>query len=299
MKVPVALDVKTDDALERHVFSTYISLRVGMAAVAAALPFIMWFGGRAHGISLQDSLSDYYHAEPDTSTARALFAILLCLVGVLVYVIVQRFVAEKLSIPQLIGGAIMALIVLALIVLLYSRIKVYATPMRTPFVGVIFMIGSFLYLYKGYGDGENYLLNLAAISAVLVALFPNDHNCGSSCPTFNAHGTFAVIFFVCIALVAILYSRETLGLVKDENRKRLYRAAYLLLGFLMPASAVLAFIVNVSLDVEWFVFFIEGVAIELFAAYWLVKSLELRETQAERKALHGNVDPKRGRVGLP
>lgn len=47
---------------EKHVFATYISLRIGMAFLGFALPLILAIGGGMIGISLQDSMSDYYHA---------------------------------------------------------------------------------------------------------------------------------------------------------------------------------------------------------------------------------------------
>ena len=50
----------------------------------------------------------------------------------------------------------------------------FHTPMRTIFVGVLFAIGVFLYLYKGYSVQENYALNFAGIFAATVAIFPMD-----------------------------------------------------------------------------------------------------------------------------
>lgn len=46
-------------------FSTYITLRYGMAVMAFAFPVLLWLDGNFHGISLQDSMSAYYHALPD------------------------------------------------------------------------------------------------------------------------------------------------------------------------------------------------------------------------------------------
>src|SRR5205823_4862553 len=70
MQVAQHLRVKTGRDLARHVFSTYINLRVGMAFIAIIWPLLLWIGGKAHGIALQDSLSDYYHIEAGSSSVR-------------------------------------------------------------------------------------------------------------------------------------------------------------------------------------------------------------------------------------
>lgn len=50
------------DELREHVFSTYVNLRYGLAAIAVALPVVVYLVGIADGIPLQDSISAYYWA---------------------------------------------------------------------------------------------------------------------------------------------------------------------------------------------------------------------------------------------
>lgn len=48
--------------LRAHIRSTYFALRTGMAALALALPWLLWIGGRLFaGLPLQASMSAYYH----------------------------------------------------------------------------------------------------------------------------------------------------------------------------------------------------------------------------------------------
>ncbi len=63
-------------------------------------------------------------------------------------------------------------------------------PMRVWFVGILFAIGSFLFLYKGYTPWENWALNVAGVCAICVALFPMcwKYNDVSECPSFSWHG---------------------------------------------------------------------------------------------------------------
>src|SRR5262249_27422314 len=80
----------------------------------------------------------------------------------------------------------------------------YHTPMRDLFVGTLFAVGSFLYLYKGFSAAENYALNLAGIFAVGAAVFPLAAPPTAKCEVFTAgyaHGICTVLFFVCIAYV--------------------------------------------------------------------------------------------------
>ena len=79
----------------------------------------------------------------------------------------------------------------------------YHTDMGNVFVGVLFTIGTFLHLYKGYPIktpflSENRALDAAGICALGVALFPTDCPDGATCTGFTwgaVHGTFAVLVF--------------------------------------------------------------------------------------------------------
>jgi hypothetical protein len=89
--------------------------------------------------------------------------------------------------------------------------------MRSWFVGPLFVLGIFLYVYKGFSDTENWLLNIAGISALGVALFPMGWNCGNNCQSVSIlgneitlHGTFAIISFLSMAAVALWCAKDTL-----------------------------------------------------------------------------------------
>jgi len=54
--------------------------------------------------------------------------------------------------------------------------------MRNWFVGILWAIGVFLVLYRGYGRRENIALNFAGVLLIMVAMFPMDWTCGTACP---------------------------------------------------------------------------------------------------------------------
>ncbi|HEX8274650.1 MAG TPA: hypothetical protein VF615_18610 [Longimicrobiaceae bacterium] len=168
-----------------------------------------------------------------------------------------------------------------------------AFPMRTWFVGLLFAIGGFLYLYKGFTDEENFALNLAGVFAVMVAVFPMDRDgaagAGQSLASqVSVHGASAVLLLVCLAYVAIWCADKTLRLLPEEHkgREKGFRWKYKVIGLVMVAAPVGAFIYTlVSGDRARYVFVVETLGIWAFAAYWYVKSDEMSLSRAEKKAI--------------
>ena len=69
-------------ALQRHMAGTYFALRMGMGALAAALPVLLWLGGRfADGEPLRCSMSAYYYSP----AMRDTFVGALVAIGVFLY----------------------------------------------------------------------------------------------------------------------------------------------------------------------------------------------------------------------
>lgn len=220
----------SSQTLRRHFESTYLRLRIGIAAIGVALPVTLWVGALAlEGSSLQSSMSAYYH-----------------------------------------------------------------TGMRDVFVGALFAIGIALYLYKGFSVAENVVLSLAGVMAVCVALFPTQ-GAGERVPANVVHGVAAIAFFACLAYVSVFRAGDTLSLIRDTRRARALEGSYRALGVAMIASPLVALAVERLLrppeGEPSAVFFIEVFGIAAFAAYWLVKSWELRQTSADRAAAQGVLEP--------
>ncbi|GBO53404.1 hypothetical protein APA_1311 [Pseudanabaena sp. lw0831] len=162
----------------------------------------------------------------------------------------------------------------------------YHTSMRDVFVGSLFSTGVFLYCYKGFTDLENYVLNFAGICAVLVSLFPTSASNPLKCETFTSpylHGIFALLFFAAIAFVCIFQAPKTLYLINPPEKRNLYGLAYKALGFLMIGLPLLATLLLLfrSEARDHFVYFAELAGIYVFGAYWIVKTIEMRETSLD------------------
>lgn len=232
---PLLLD---EHPLDEHVFSTYITLRFGMAVLALAFPLLLFgIGKLRYGINLEPSMSHYFF-----SAAR-------------------------------VGDA--------------------SFPMRTWFVGLLFAIGAFLYLYKGFSDEENIALNLAGAAAVGVAVFP------MAVPgtplegwSLSIHGFAAVFLFLCLAWVALRAADDTLVHLPPahQHKEDKLRKAYRAIGLTMVAAPAIAVVLNALIGGGTrFVFFIEACGIWAFSAYWWLKSYEMSLSRAEKRALEGRI----------
>jgi hypothetical protein len=104
-----------------------------------------------------------------------------------------------------------------------------------------------------------------------------------------------VLFFLAIAYVCVFRAADTLSLVRDARTAARLRAVYRGLGALMVVSPAVAAVLAVALQPggrgRSVVFFVEALAVFTFAAYWLIKSQELRATDAERLALERKLQP--------
>lgn len=167
-----------------------------------------------------------------------------------------------------------------------DRVSFFTT--RDLFVGGLFAASACLYLYKGFSDKENVALNLAAVFVVLVALLPTVDPAADQTLVSVLHGTSAVLFFVCIAYVSLFRSRDTLRLVPSAKRRG-YIRRYRWTGATMIASPLVAVVLSFALEpvsqVRTVIFWVETLGVWTFALYWTVKTTEMRESSAEKRAL--------------
>ena len=166
--------------------------------------------------------------------------------------------------------------------------------MRNWFVGILFAVGTVLFVYQGFTRLEDYALNMAGALAWGVALFPTAAVTAPSTLISRLHGTCAILFFLCIAYVCVFRARDTLSLIKDAGKRSAYALTYQLLGAVMVAFPIAAFFFLSVLG--WnksVIFVVEAAGVYSFASYWAVKSWEMSETSADRKAARGELKVQR------
>lgn len=180
-------------------------------------------------------------------------------------------------------------------------------PLRSWFVGQLFAIGGFLWLYKGFTDEENAVLNLAGVCAWLVALFPTvdvkQHEAavvvaqagsgiGEVVSELSIHGASAVLLFLCLAWVAWRCASDTLDVLPPQHQHLIpkFRRLYKTCAVLMVALPALSFLLGLSAGLKQDVFFAEMAGVWVFAVYWWIKHRELQLSHAVEKALAGKLD---------
>jgi hypothetical protein len=169
-----------------------------------------------------------------------------------------------------------------------------AGAMRNWFVGILWAIGVFLLLYRGFTQRENIALDMAGILLIVVAMVPMEWDCGDSCQKVSVHGVSAISFFLMIGYVCIFRSSDTLHLVKDSARRHCYRKLYRFLGHAMwvfPTIVGVLLFLGANPLGPYTIFILETVAIWVFAAYWLIKSREIQESNADLEAARGALIP--------
>jgi hypothetical protein len=166
---------------------------------------------------------------------------------------------------------------------------------RDLFVGGLLAAAVCLYSYKGFSTGENVALNLAGVFAFFVAVLPTSAPREQLGLRAILHGTAAVLFFLSIAWVSIRCSRDTLRLLPEDKRER-YARSYFATGLAMVVSPLVA----AALSFPWggdsspnrLIFLVETFGVWAFAAYWWVKTLEMRESEADELAADGVLERK-------
>jgi uncharacterized membrane protein len=170
-------------------------------------------------------------------------------------------------------------------------------PMRTILVGFLFAIGVGLYLYKGLTQLENTLLNLAAVCAAVVAIYPErlslegtatDQGLAQifqSCPavmvladmpTFPIHYVAAVVLFGLLAAAAWFCAGNSLEYLPPGQDAAKYRRIYKVIAMAMVGFPVLGLVIAYIFGfASSRIFFIEAAGIWTFGVFWAVKSREL------------------------
>ncbi len=165
----------------------------------------------------------------------------------------------------------------------------YHTPARNLVVGAIVGVGVCLIAYRGYSTGENRVLNAAGICAIALAVFPTAApGKPQNSPVNWIHIGSAIAFFGLVALAIILYSRSTLPLLPPAQA-RAYHAVYVGLCACLVVLPLAAAVVAAAVGPGSRLLGLETGAIVAFAAYWAVKTHELRRSEAESRVAAGEV----------
>jgi hypothetical protein len=228
--------------LWKHFSDTYFSLRVGLASLGFAMPFVLYvYGKLGHGLDLQPSMSAYFWAAgPDQCASfpvRTIFVGFLFAIGVFLFAYKGLTPFENTLLN-------FAAVCASLVAIVPERLSL-AEAANDPRVAQLFE-------------------NCPAVKA------------WATLPSWPVHYMAAVLLFVLLAIIVWFCAEKSLEYLPVDydaaTFRRTYRAiAVTMILFPIPGFAV-AFLLGVPSDK---VFFIEAAGILTFGVYWSVKSYEL------------------------
>ncbi len=153
----------------------------------------------------------------------------------------------------------------------------YATEMQDVFVGVLFVIGWFLFAYKGYERKDDVAGDLACVCALGVALFPTT---SGSLAIRAVHFVSATVLFLTLSYFAlVLFTKRKQGedpTPEKLTRNKIYRACGVVMLVCIASIALYNVLPeNRSLAARKPVFWLESFALWAFGVSWFVKGKTL------------------------
>lgn len=149
----------------------------------------------------------------------------------------------------------------------------YYTGARDAFVGMLFIVGTFLIAYNGKTQIQAIMSKLAAIAAIITAVFPTSKvSCADSVCSRVHYGAAAILFVILIYFCLVFY----LSAKKKSDRKKTRRMnIYLFCGIVMLVSVAGMFAASIfmkcsHMDALCITYWGEVVALEAFGVAWLV-----------------------------
>ncbi len=169
----------------------------------------------------------------------------------------------------------------------------YATPMRDVLVGVLFVIGWFLFSYRGYDRRDNWAGNVAGILAMAVALFPS--NSAKSWVSV-IHAMSAAGFFLVLAYFSIFRFTKSAPGQPITPQKKIRNRVYRICGSLILISLLLIAVVwwkgeNEEVSRLHPRFWLESTALWAFGFSWFVKGETLWKDALDRGRLRAEKRP--------
>jgi hypothetical protein len=161
----------------------------------------------------------------------------------------------------------------------------YYSNMRDLFVGLLCIVGVFLYSYKGYDWLDDFLTSLAGLLAVGVALFPtrSDEKVPVAVGIFRlsdfvssiVHYGCAVLLFVLLASISMFLFTKTADPQTMTKQKKARNQVYRICGGIMFAALIFGGVFSLPAlkraAPSGLILWVETICLWAFGASWLVK----------------------------
>ena len=184
----------------------------------------------------------------------------------------NRLLVSYRTLRRTVGILAMALPLLMLIAGFQPSIsEYYITYMRNVFVGILCVIGLFLFAYRGYDLLDNIAGDLCCIFALGVAFFPTTSAIGW---IHIVHLSSATLLFIMLAIfTGFLFTKGNPIPTREKLvRNRVYRICCLVIVSCIVSLAVyINYLETTSLARFRPIFWLEAIALWAFGISWFVK----------------------------
>jgi hypothetical protein len=164
----------------------------------------------------------------------------------------------------------------------------YYTEARDAFVGMLFVVGSFLWAYNGHSPTEARASKLASLAAVLVASFP------TSCETCPIDSTGVIHYSAAAVLFGILaffcfgpFRKNTRGAKgKKGRRSKIYFVCgWVIVGSMLSLCLMKLTVPGDTLRLLRATYWIEAISLTAFGIAWIVAGKYIRFLVDDEDAL--------------
>jgi len=150
----------------------------------------------------------------------------------------------------------------------------YYTGARDVFVGLLFVLGSFLLVYKGHSRREDWIANLGGVAAILAAIFPTLCDSCPVTPIAYIHAIAGNVLFLVTAYFCLGPFRQA-AITKPWPKAQRRASFYAICGYSIIACIVILLIIGFAATAEfkktWTpVFWGELLMLWIFSAAWAV-----------------------------
>lgn len=248
-----------------HMAETYFTLRICLATIGILIPVVLWGWSyfEFHRAQPGQSISGYYWAQDAWVSDYMVSS--LCATGVLL-IVYRGFTDKENCLLNVAGACIIGVGLCPTVVAQAPRM----TLTSTAGTGLIKVSERAVAARLAIADaGEE------AAGGVLGFLSKN----------VSAHGTFAIVFFICLGCAMKAQANVEL---KDcgiqQKRHNVYISLYVLLSRLMILLPVGTAAMLYLLHKSYMVFVVEALGVWVFAIYWLVQTAEFRGKQGQTES---------------
>jgi hypothetical protein len=164
----------------------------------------------------------------------------------------------------------------------------YYSDARNAFVGLLFIVGSFLWAYNGHSSTESTASKAASLAAIFVAIFPTCCDLCESDIKSAIHYTAATILFSILVYFCFgPFRKKTKGLGGKKGRRS---KIYLICGWIMVGCMLAIGISKLTMSREAInasriTYWGEAIALSAFGFAWIVAGKYLRPFVNKDEAL--------------